>query len=201
MGNLIPGTAIFLPSETDKSRTLSEVAGPLGGILMSMQKALGAAQRGDFVAAGREMAPIAVKNFLQGADMAQTGIYKDSRGYKVTDVDGLDSFFKMLGLQPGQVAKETRKLSDALQDKSMVTMMEGMIADRWAAGVANKEPEQVAQARATLASWNANNPAYRIVIKPSQIMSRVKKINETRAERFIKTVPQEVRGTMVRELQ
>lgn len=201
MGNLIPGTAIFLPSETDKSRTLSEVAGPLGGILMSMQKALAAGQRGDLVAAGREMAPIAVKNLLQGADMAQTGVYKDSRGYKVTDVDALDSFYKMLGLQPGKVAKETRKLSDALQDKSMVTMMEGVIADRWAAGVANKEPDQVAQARATLKAWNDNNPAYRIVIKPTQIMSRVRKIKETRADRFIKTAPREVRGTLAQEIQ
>jgi len=201
MGNLIPGTAIFLPSETDKSRTLSEVAGPLGGILMSMQKALAAAQRGDLPAAGREMAPVAVKNLLQGAEMARTGVYKDSRGYKVTDVDALDSFYKMLGLQPGKVAKETRKLSDALQDKSMVTMMEAMIADRWAAGVANKEPDQVAQARATLKAWNDNNPDFRIVIKPSQIMSRVKKINQTRAERFVKTAPREIRGTMIRELQ
>ena len=201
MGNLIPGTALFLPSETDKSRTLSEVAGPLGGILMAAQKALGAAQRGDFVAAGREMAPVAIKNFLQGVDMAQTGVYKDSRGYKVSDVDALDSFFKMLGLQPGDVAKETRKISDAFQDKSMVTMMESMIADSWAAGVAEKDPDQVAKARATLKAWNDNNPDSRIVIKPGQIMSRVKKINQTRAERFIKTAPREIRANMARELQ
>jgi hypothetical protein len=201
MGNLIPGTAIFKPSETDKSRSLSEVAGPLGGILMSFQKSMARVQSGDATGALTEVTPVAVRNWLKGYQMAETGIYKDARGYKVADVDAADSFIKMLGFQPSDIAKATRIISDEIQSKSMTTLMESMIAERWAQGIQEKDFSKVKDAMDTLKSWNKNNPESRIVINPSQISSRVKKMNQSRAERFIKTVPKEQRGQVAGEMR
>lgn len=200
MGNLLPGTAIFKPSESNKMRTMSELAGPLGGVLEAAQKALGAAQRGDYTGAVKEMLPVAGKNLLKGVDMMATGIYKDTRGYKVADVTAAESFLKMLGLQPGAIAEKTRKMSEQWQDKSMVTMMESMIADQWAKGIFDKDPDEVAKARKTLAAWNERNPDSRIQIGFSQIRRRVQQMNQTREQRFIKTVPKELRAGVAREL-
>ena len=200
MGNLIPGTAIFKPSETNKAQTMSEVVGPLGGVLMAAQKALGAVQRGDYAGGVKEMLPVVGKNFLKGADMLTSGIYKDTRGYKVADVTAAESFMKMLGLQPGTIAEKTRRMSEQWQDKSMVTMIESMIADEWAKGVAEKDPDLVANARKTLMAWNERNPDSRIQIGFSQIRRRVQQMAQTREQRFIKTVPKELRAGVAREL-
>ena len=204
MGNLIPGTELFKPSETDKTRSATEIAGPISGVITAFQKALAKAQRGEIVGmtgAIQEMAPVAVKNLLKGIDMAKTGVYKDTRGYKVADVDVVDSFVKMLGLQPSNIARNTRKFVDEMQDKGMVTMMEAMIADRWAQGIAQKDPDQVAKARQALIAWNENNPGSRIVIKPAQILRRVREMDKTRSERFVKTVPKELRAGVVENLR
>lgn len=204
MGNLLPATAAFKPSETDKARTISELAGPIAGVLQQFQRALGKAQQGDITGrtgALSQIAPVAVSNALKGMDMAATGIYKDTRGYKVADVDAWESFAKMLGLQPASIALQSRKFSDELQDKGMTTMMEAMIADRWAAGVVDKDLDAVASARDALRTWNEKNPESRIVIKPAQIFTRVKKMRETRDDRFLKTVPRENRALAARELQ
>lgn len=203
LGNLIPGTAMFKPSETDKTRTVSEFAGPLGGLMSQAQRAVAKVQQGNILGrtgALAEIAPSAVRNALQGLEMASTGVYRDTRGYKVSDVTVLESFGKMLGLQPESVASKTRRLSDEIQDKGMVTMMEAMIADRWAAGLAEKDPAKVQAARDALAAWNRNNPETPIRIKPMQITRRVREINRTREERFLRTAPKEMRGAAAREL-
>jgi hypothetical protein len=201
MGNLLPGTSIFKPSETDKSRSMAELAGPLGGILTSFQKAMSKVQLGDTVGAITEVTPVAVRNLLKGIDMAKSGVYKDAKGYKVADVDLVDSYIKMVGFQPSDIAAKTRAISDEIQGKSMTTLMESIIAERWAQGVHEKDFQKVMDARRTLTAWNQNNPESRIVINQNQISSRVKKMNETRAQRFLKTVAKEQRGQVAEELR
>jgi hypothetical protein len=133
--------------------------------------------------------------------MASTGVYKDSRGYRVADVTAAESFVKMLGLQPSSIAQKTRVLADEIQSKGMTTMMESMIADRWAQGVAERDLKAVMQARKTLTEWNEANPESRIVINPTQIQTRVKKMLQDRNQRFIKTLPPEQRALVRQELQ
>jgi hypothetical protein len=180
---------------------MSELAGPLGGVLRNFQDAMSKAQRGDVIGGMNEVAPSAIKNLLKGAGMMASGNYKDARGYKVDDVTAAESFGKMLGFQPGSIAKETRKMMDEMQDKSLTVAMEGVIADKWARGVFEKDYKQVLEARRTLKAWNDNNPETPIVIKPVQIATRVKNMNKTRAERFLGTVPKEMRKNVALELQ
>ena len=204
MGNLLPGTAAFKPSETDKSRTMMEFAGPIAGILQQFQKAVAKAQQGNITGmtgAIHELAPTAVRSVMQGIDMAQTGQYKDTRGRRVSDVDAVDSFFKMLGLQPSSVAKDTRAIADEIQDKGMKSFVETTIADRWAQGVSTHDQEQVAAAKEALQTWNEKNPDSKIHITPMQVLRRVREMAKTRDERFLKTVPKQDRAQVARELQ
>ena len=201
MGNLFPGTAMFKPSDPDKSRAVAELAGPISGILAAFQKALAKAQQGETGGALQEMSPVAIKNLLKGFEMASTGVYKDTKGGKVNDVDAMDSFVKMLGFQPGHIAQKSRIYGDEMQDKGMTAMMESMIADRWAQGIHEKDQDKVKRARETLAAWNKTNPGSRIVINPNQIRSRIRAMEMSRVRRFIKTVPKEQRRQVAGELQ
>jgi len=201
MGNLFPGTAMFKPSDPDKSRAVAELAGPISGILAAFQKALAKAQQGETGGALQEMSPVAIKNLLKGFEMASTGVYKDTKGGKVNDVDAMDSFVKMLGFQPGHIAQKSRIYGDEMQDKGMTAMMESMIADRWAQGIHEKDQDKVKRARETLAAWNKTNPGSRIVINPNQIRSRIRAMEISRVRRFIKTVPKEQRRQVAGELQ
>jgi N12 class adenine-specific DNA methylase/tRNA1(Val) A37 N6-methylase TrmN6 len=203
MGNMLPGTAMFKMSEKDKSRALAELAGPLGGVLMSMQDSVAKVQAGEILGktgALATMTPVAVRNLLQGAETATTGVYTDTRGRKVQDVGVIASVAKMLGFQPIEIAQESRKMTEMYQDKGMLTAVSSAIAGRWASAAAAGDNEGVKAAMETLRAWNLNNPDTPIRINPANIRRRVQEIRATRAERFIKSTPKSMRAHAVEEL-
>ncbi len=193
LGNLIPGSAMFKPSEQDRSRDVLEFVGPAGALAKSAMDSMAALQRGDLFEAIRAPMPVAVKNGMKAAEMGVTGEYRDGKGRKVMNVDGWDTAIKAVGFQPSAVAKESRRTFEAKQSVDMAKKVEADISDKWAHGIIDKNPDAVREARADLAEWNAKNPESRIAITPQQIFRRVKEARMTREQRFIKTVPKEMR--------
>ena len=87
LGNLIPGTAMLKPSETDKTRTASESSPGRWVAWWSQAQRAGGQRCSRATSWGRtgalaELAPSAVRNAPQGLEMASTGVYRDTRGYK-----------------------------------------------------------------------------------------------------------------------
>lgn len=202
--NLIPGTGLFKMSNKDKSRDMAEFAGALGGVLTQFQTAIGKAQSGDIMGksgALASMAPVAIKNALQGAEMAQTGEYRDTRGRKVQDVDLIDSLVKTLGFQPQQIAAESRRIQAIQQDKGMMDAVKAAITERWADGIAEKDQEAISKAREALKDWNEKNPDTIIVIRPSTILTKVRDMRLSKAERYAKSVPKSMRARVRSELE
>lgn len=194
MSNLLPGTGLFKLSEKDKSREYQQAAGPISGILQAFQTAVSKAQIGEYGGALTAMAPVAVKNLAQGVGMATTGIYKDTRGRKVQDVDLIDSLIKSIGFQPQQIAAESRRMQDIMQDKGMITAVKSSILERWAHAASDRDTDGIQQARDVLRAWNESNPDSIIRVKPTQIVARVREIRMDKAGRFIKSMPKEMRA-------
>lgn len=200
LGNLIPGTAMFKLSETDRSRDVLEFVGPAGAIVKSGMDAFSAVQQGRIGAAAAMAMPVAAQNFSKALDMVQTGEYRDRQGRKVTEVDGYDAAIKAIGFQPAKVAKDSRAVFETKQSIDMARNVESSLADRWARGIIEQDPAAVREARADLADWNAKNPESRIVITPRQIAQRVKEARMSRAQRFVKTAPRELRPMAMESL-
>jgi len=201
MHNLIPGTAALKPSETNKGRDTLELLGPAGGLLVSAGRALEAGAKGDIGKAVRNVLPNALQNLFKGAEMWEKGYYTDTRGRRVLDSTGGEAIMKAAGFQPANVAAESRKIQTARQDIELHRTTEAAIADKWARGVVDKRPDLIDDARADLRRWNEKNPDERILLKPEQIRRRVLEMNKTRAERFVKTSPPEIRGQVARQIQ
>jgi N12 class adenine-specific DNA methylase len=182
LSNLIPGTGVLLKHKADKSSEVFDVLGPVGGVARDALKG--------------EFRPLAFRNLAKGLEMYQTGQYRDSRDRKVLDVDGLEAFIKGVGFQPADVARESRRISMGQQQVQLARTVEAEIASQWAQGIADGELEKVHKARERLRQWNADNPRSRIGITPAQIQRRVREIKLTRAERFQKSVPREMRGSV-----
>jgi len=198
--NLIPGTGMFKVSETDKSRDVLEVIGPIGGFATSAIKGFEAARQGDLAGALRMGAPLAMQNAFKAADMMQMGFYRDTNGRKVVDTDGYDAFWKAVGFQPNVVARESAKINEVMQTVNQQRAVEAEVAQKWAEGVFEKDPDKVAAARAELNNWNQKNPDTKILITPKQISDRIRSMTMTREQRFIKSAPPELRGTVMKEL-
>lgn len=200
LGNLIPGTGLLLGSTRDKSREITEVLGAGGSFAQSVLDAGGALLSGDVRKAGEAVAPLAVRNALKGIDMYQTGMYRDTKGRRVMDVDGYDALVKAIGLQPAEVAAKQRKASIVYESVALVKNVEGRIAERWARGVFERDAEAIKAARDELRAWNRTNPEARISIEQSQINRRVRAMRATRAERLAGTAPREIRQAVKESL-
>jgi hypothetical protein len=200
--NVIPGSALLKTSEPDKTRSLIQILGPAASVLQSGARAI------EDLATGKPAlhtllmaAPTAIQNVAKGADMFNTGVYRDMLGRKVMDVNALDSTLKTIGFQPEKVAAESRLVQQNQQDISMERVIESSIVGQWAQGIYEKDPDRVAKARAQLVQWNADNPDLRIAIRPGQVADRVKQMALTREQRFVRAAPPEVRGGVLQDLR
>lgn len=196
MGNLIPGTGMMLRSSTDTSRDVLEFAGPFGGMVNQYKDASQKLLEGKPGEAALGVLPIALQNVSKAAKMWTTGEYRDRRDRKVMETDELDGLMKMLGFQPSAVARESNTINREMRRVQLVRNVETQIADLWAQGVRERDPAMVAEARQMLQDWNADNPASRISINSAQISRRVREMQRTRAERFERSAPKEIRPTL-----
>jgi len=199
VGNVFPATGLLKRSETDKTRQVMELAGPVGGLLEKGMDAWGAAQtRKDAAHKTAAMLkagmPKAFADAWQALDMLNTGQYSDARGRKVADTNGVDAMSKFLGFQPTDVAEKRREDRFKNQAVQLTKAVEGDIASLWAAGMNEKKPDKVQEAKDLLKDWNLKNPETPIRISHSQIVRRVKQMKMTAHERLLKSMPKELRN-------
>jgi hypothetical protein len=200
LGNLIPGTGIFT-KKTDYGRDVGEIFGPAGSLFKQVATGAGKLAQGDVAGAAKEVAPVAAQNVIKAVDMAVMGMYRDTRGRKVIDIEPWEAVAKAVGFQPATV----KRVQDATGTQQNLIgqnkLRETEIADKWAAGRIEKNPSKVEEAKAELAEWNRKNPESPISIDASQINRRVQQAMMEKARRLEKTAPKEIRQSVRQELE
>ncbi|QLI49470.1 hypothetical protein vBPaeMUSP25_31 [Pseudomonas phage vB_PaeM_USP_25] len=195
MGNLIPGTGLF-QERTSHTRDVLEVAGPMGDfanrIASGTRKVLG----GDVGSGLLEMSPVAVRNAAKGVDMAVTGMYRDTKGYKVLDTNVLEAALKSIGFQPQSVAQVQEANWLNQRAKNFYSMRAQEIRSLWATGIFEKDDAKVQRARDAIADWNAKNPSQPMLIRIPDVMRRVREMSKTKDQRIADTAPKAMRVQM-----
>lgn len=195
MGNLLPGTGLLLTKQS-RERDLLEVAGPAGDLVMrgftSGRKVL----TGDVAGAALEVSPTAVRNAFKGADMAASGMYKDTKGYKVIDTTLSEAIAKAAGFQPKSVAEVQEANSFMQRSKSFYSQTSSEIKAQWADALFRKDEGALARVRERLADWNKNNPEQPIVVKMPDIWKKVREMGKDRTDRIADNSPKALRQQM-----
>ena len=202
MGNLLPGTGLFL-DKPNRERDMTEIIGPAGDLVArgfsgARQVAKGVANW-DASAVGRgvlEWAPTAVRNLAKGADMAATGMYRDTKGYKVIDTTLAEAAAKAIGFQPKSVAEVQEANSFMQRSKSFYTQTSSDIKAQWADALFRKDEAAVQRVRERLADWNRDNPEQPIVVKMPDVWKRVREMGKDRSDRIADTAPKALRQQM-----
>lgn len=195
MGNLVPGTGLFLTKQGHE-RDLLEVVGPAGDLIGRGFTGAKKALTGDLAGAALEISPLAVRNAAKGADMAASGIYKDTKGHKVIDTTLDEAIAKAIGFQPRAVAQVQEANSFMQRTKSFYVQTSSEIKAQWAQALFNKDDAALERVRERLNEWNENNPEQRITIKMPDIWKRVREMGKDRTERIADTAPKALRQQM-----
>lgn len=195
MGNLIPGTGLFL-SKQNRERDLLEVAGPAGDLVARGFTAGRKVLTGDVGGAALELSPTAVRNWAKGIDMGASGIYKDTKGYKVIDTTLDEAIAKFAGFQPKSVAEVQEANSFMQRTKSFYTQTSSEIKAQWADALFRKDEADLERVRDRLADWNANNPDQPIVVRMPDVWKRVREMGKDRTQRIAETAPKALREQM-----
>jgi len=192
MGNLIPGTGLFQTKQSH-TRDMLELAGPAGDLVGRAFSGAGRALKGDVAGAALEMAPAAVRNAAKGVDMAATGMYRDTKGYKVLDTTLAEAAAKFVGFQAKSVAEVQEANSFMMRSKSFYTQTSGEISAQWAKAMFEKDEDALQAVRARLEAWNRNNPEQKIVVKMPNILKRVREMGKDRTQRIADSAPKALR--------
>ena len=195
MGNLLPGTGLLLTKQS-RERDLLEVAGPAGDLVMRGFTAGRKVLTGDVAGAALEVSPTAVRNAFKGADMAASGLYKDTKGYKVIDTTLSEAIAKAAGFQPKSVAEVQEANSFMQRSKSFYSQTSSEIKAQWADALFRKDEGALARVRERLADWNKNNPEQPIVVKMPDIWKKVREMGKDRTDRIADNSPKALRQQM-----
>ncbi|MEN6584483.1 MAG: PLxRFG domain-containing protein [Sulfuricella sp.] len=195
MSNLIPGTGLFLTKQ-GRERDLLEVVGPAGDLIGRGFTGAKKALTGDLAGAALEISPLAVRNADKGVDMAISGIYKDTKGYKEIDTTLDEAVAKAIGFQPRAVAQVQEANSFMQRSKSFYVQTSSEIKAQWAQALFNKDDAALERVRERLNDWNENNPEQRITIKMPDIWKRVREMGKDRTQRIADTAPKALRQEM-----
>ncbi|TDS78107.1 hypothetical protein EDF71_11226 [Comamonas sp. JUb58] len=147
-----------------------------------------------------QMAPKAVANLKKGVDMGASGTYKDTRGGKVSDVTPTEAIMKAIGFQPSSVADIQEGNYLRQQAKNFYNMKSQEIRALWAKGIAEKDQDIIARARAALKDWNTKNPDQPMVANLPAIIKKAKELQRDKADRIAATAPKAMRTQMKREI-
>jgi len=187
MADLLPGTSILKKSETRKEDQALEIFGVAGSFVRDALKG--------------EVRPIAFRNAAKAIEMYNMGIYRDTRGRKVMEVDPLDAVFKSIGLQPSKVASESRKIGIQYEKRALYEKVRNEITEQMALGQFERDPEKVEKAREAVKRWNEKNPEAPLFINMQNVWRRVREMNTDRTARFLKSTPKELRGEIAKVIQ
>jgi hypothetical protein len=187
LGNLLPGTGVLKASESRKEDEVLETFGVAGSFVRDALKG--------------EVRPIALRNAAKALDMYQTGMYRNSRDYKVADVDAVDAVLKGLGLQPAGVARESRAAQAQYEAQAQYDAVSKRIREDWAKGLFEGDAQRVQDARDRLADWNAKNPEMPIRVNMPGILKRVREMRKPRAQRMEESAPRHLRPGIREALQ
>lgn len=203
MGNLLPGTG-FLTKKADYGRDTSELFGPAGDFVKRAGTAAGQVVEGDVKDAVFSLAPKAVSNLRQGLDMATTGMYRDAKGKKIIDTNGYEAMTKAIGFQPSSVAQVQAATFTQQNMIAQNRLQTTEITDKWAAGIAQRDPDMIQEAQRELRQWNERNPESPIRPSLAAIQKKAQRLLQDKATRIEKTAPkalrEEVRENIAREL-
>ncbi len=201
MGNLVPGTGVLQKSNTSPVRDVQEFFGPAGSVVAGFRDVFDNAGSGKGVIdTALPLMPKMFKDLRQAVDMVQTGQYRDMKGRKVVDVDGVDAVIKGIGFQPNSAASPRRVERMLAQSAGMQRVIRQDISELWARGVAEQDAEKVASARTILREWNEKNPESKITMNPTSIAQRVRAMRLTSADRLVKATPKDMRGALAAEM-
>ena len=202
MGNLIPGTGLFLNKQSN-TRDVVEMMGPAGDLVSrgftagkDVLAGVIGADLGRIGKGAMELAPNAVRNAAKGVDMMASGMYKDTRGNKIIDTTFDEALWKMIGFQPGSVAQAQEGAQFQQRTRSFYTQTSNEIRQEWARAVFNKDERALERVRERLAAWNEQNPELQIRINMADILKRVNNMKKDRAQRMADTAPRAMRQQM-----
>ncbi|KQO12520.1 hypothetical protein ASF11_15915 [Acidovorax sp. Leaf76] len=178
MGNLLPDTGLLLTKQS-RERDLLEVVGPAGDLVARGFTGARKALTGDVGGAALEVSPAAVRNAVKGIDMATSGIYKDTKGYKVIDTTLDEAIYKAIGFQPHSVAQVQESNSFMQRGKAFYTQTSSDIKAQWAKALFEKDDAALERVRERLADWNRDNPEQPIVVKMPDVWKKVREMART----------------------
>lgn len=186
MGDLIPATAYFSPTTSDymKSSEISQIAGPIGGLLEKVKESVALAQVGAYGQSGVQLLPKAITSVGQGAIAATTGDYRNMKtGVKTNDVTPWEGVIKILDAQPASIAKEGRVRGYEMKDKSAQTYVNARWKERYVNALESGDRTQVRTVKQEIREYNKSNPRYPVKFNQKLAETNFKKSNQSWQEK------------------
>lgn len=205
MQDLLPGSSLFKASNPDRTKSVTELAGPTASTVKntfdfvakagsSIKKAVtGKGELNDIVETFKLSPLNTLKNIAKGVDAGITGKFTDSKGTKLSDASFLEAFGKGLGFQKQDINVMYREMQDIRSNDEALKYFKGKVNNEMARGMAAKDDEIKANAKMVMNLWNERNPSLKFNIDYNIIGRKLTAMKQDSKEKFAKSVDKSLR--------
>jgi hypothetical protein len=165
MGNLIPGTKLFTPSNKNAFKEFTDIFGVGGSYVYSLQDAgrglAAASSERDVVDSLLKIAPGAAKNLYKGAEIGVTESLRDSSGRNVMNLSSgeaaVTGFLKGIGFQSNALQRLRDEEEFINVDKAQIDIKKARFTKDMARAIVNKDIEAQHAVRDAIIEHNREN--------------------------------------------
>lgn len=193
-GNLIPGSDLFDPTNTNISKSLLEFGGPTGSTLKNAYEGVSRAQAGNVGSGLFQVLPNSVKNIVKGVEAYNDGNFTDNRGNVVKNATGAESLLKLFGFQPSQLSEMYRDMENIRSNSDAVKYFKSKVSQKIARATVDKDPIARQEAIDFMKEWNNKNPTLKFSVDYSNINRLITNMKTNANQRFIKQVDSSLKG-------
>jgi hypothetical protein len=203
LGNMVPSTDIFDPTNNNKTKSLIELAGPTGSYVKSAFDATQMAMGGDINKALLNISPNFIKNMVTAVKASNDGYFKNRENKKIGDADSVEIFGKFFGFQPNDIAVYYREVAKIRSDADMVNYMKKLVNDKMVKAIINEDENEQKEVVAYLQEWNKNNKdniEMQIGLNRASIRKKIIALKSSPEMNDIKSLPKQLRSKAYQKL-
>lgn len=196
LGNMIPGTRIGT-ADTDYGRALEDILGPVYSMGQSALQAAGHITKGDFLAALRQDAPLAVRNLTKGIQQFDRGYGQDMQGRKLVDVTGMEAFWQSLGFSSANLTKAYELDRIDKQELAFYSEVRKDFVNSLVNSLRDGNASGAQETMDAIQKWNAHYPTMPIGFSAATLRRDISLAGMPLNARTLQMLPRQLRGSSI----
>ncbi len=201
LSNVLPGTRLVDPTNTNKMKTVLEFLGPTGSAVLNTGTGALSILEGQFSRGFTELSPNFIKNIITAGKAAQNGYFRTKDGKNMSEADTVEVIAKFFGFQPNDIVRYYNVMKTTNSNKDIIKYIGALANTKMADAIINNDKQSQLEAVEFIKKWNKDNPELPIFFNKATIKQKVQGAKLDPKILSLQSAPKQLRAQLKQDLE